>query len=148
MTVYNFRIAIHARPREDLPRETLQLDGHLYSTLQVQPDRHVVPLDVSFEEAERRLAELPRLFIEPDGSFVWVASDGQLPWQVDGCLYDRDHRLLYVEAAGCCPPNQFDQMLGACGWPETPLMVQLARHAVYLDESEARRYMLLTSPAD
>ena len=95
---------------------------------------------VTFEQAEAALAALPRLFIEPDGSFVWVADDAQRLWQVDGNLYDRNGRLLYVEVKGSCPAAAFDRLLRAVGWPDVPLAFQLVREAVYLDEAGFRRY--------
>ena len=93
----------------------------------------------SFEVASQRLGQLERMFCEPDGSFVWVSSQGDPVWQVDGNLYDRDERLLFVDLKGTCPPDQFDRLLSALGWPETKLMFQLTREAVFLDEAEFRR---------
>lgn len=74
---------------------------------------------VTFEEVFATLEAWPRMFIEPDGSFVWVGqetlTDGSLaPWQLDGHLYDRDQRLLYVELQGTCPRAAFEQILAAC----------------------------------
>jgi hypothetical protein len=98
------------------------------------------PLAVSFEGAIAALELLPRLFIEPDGSFVWTgtSADGQ-PWQIDGNLIDRGDVLAYVEAKGRCQPEQFELLLAALGWPQTPLIFQLQRRGVLLDEREFRR---------
>jgi hypothetical protein len=82
------------------------------------------------------------MFCEPDGSFVWVSSQGEPAWQVDGNLYDRNERLLFVDLKGTCPPREFDRLLGALGWPSTALMFQLTREAVFLDEAEFRRHAL------
>ena len=41
--------------------------------------------DCSFEQVTAALEELPRMFLEPDGSFVWVIEDGEsrgVPQQV------------------------------------------------------------------
>jgi hypothetical protein len=83
------------------------------------------------------------MFCEADGSFVWVSPHGQRAWQVDGNLYDLGERLLFVDLKGTCPPHQFDRFLAALGWPDTRLMFQLTREAVFLDESEFRRWALV-----
>lgn len=93
----------------------------------------------SFEDVAGALAGLPRMFVEPDGAFVWVAS-AEPNWQLDGVLYDGAAGLWYVELKGRCPRVQFDELLGALGWPQTPVVFQLVREAVTLDEDEFRRY--------
>jgi hypothetical protein len=55
-------------------------------------------------------------------------------------LFDRDGKLLFVDLKGSCPPEQFDRLLGAFGWPAASLMFQLTRQAVFLDEAEFRRF--------
>jgi hypothetical protein len=92
----------------------------------------------SFEEVVDLLVKLPRMFVEPDGSFVWV-SPHEPAWQVDGVIYDRAGRLWYAEIKGRCPEEQFDQFLSALGWPQTPVVVQLMQEAVQLGEDEFRR---------
>jgi hypothetical protein len=95
-------------------------------------------LTVSFDAALAELAMLPRLFIEPDGSFVWTGeTDGQ-PWQVDGNLIDRGDFLAYVELKGRCPEERFNQLISAFGWPRLPLAFQLPRRGVTLHEAEFR----------
>jgi hypothetical protein len=102
--------------------------------------REGAPLSVSFDAGMAMLAELPRMFIEPDGSFVWTgtAADGQ-PWQVDGNLIDRGDVLAYVEVKGACPEKRLDELLRALGWPGSPLAFQLTRRGVTLDESAFRQ---------
>lgn len=97
-------------------------------------------LNVTFEEALERLANLPRLFIELDGSFVWTGAtaNGQ-PWQVDGNLIDRGDVLAYVELKGCCSEQQFNELLTAFGWPQSPLGFQLVREGLLVDEADFRR---------
>ena len=106
--------------------------------MRVTPEMLQVSLPVSFEQASTDLAALPRMFVEPDGSLVWVAGDGGPQWQVDGVMYDRGGRLLYVELKGQCPKDEFDRLLRAFAWPETPLMFQLVHKAVYLTEADFR----------
>lgn len=97
-------------------------------------------LTVTFELASAQLALLPRLFIEPDGSFVWRGSDTKgEEWQVDGNLIDRGDVLAYIELNGYCPPDRFNELLQAVGWPQQALAFQLPRRGVVLDEAEFRR---------
>ena len=90
-----------------------------------------------------RLAGLERMYCEPDGSFVWVSSQADRLWQVDGNLYDRAERLLFVDVRGTCPAEEFDRLLQCLGWPETAVMFQLVREAVLLGEDEFRRWAAL-----
>ena len=92
----------------------------------------------SFEEVAEALGRLPRLFVEADGSFVWVAS-GEPTWQLDGVLYDGATGLWYMELKGRCPQAQLDELLCTLGWPETPVTFQLVQEAMTLNEDEFRR---------
>ena len=96
-------------------------------------------MPVSFDAALAALEALPRLFIEPDGSFVWAgpAPDGQ-PWQIDGNLIDRGDCLALVELKGSCPSQQLDQLLKALGWPQAGLVFQLTQQGVFVDEAAFR----------
>jgi hypothetical protein len=138
--MYRFQAVIHARPKATASDPPEPVDGHVCQPLRVHPEMLQVPLPVSFEQAAIELAALPRMFVEPDGSLVWVGADGDETWQVDGVLYDRNGRLLYVELKGSCPRNEFDRLLRTFGWPKTPLMFQLVDKAVYLIESDFRRW--------
>jgi hypothetical protein len=83
------------------------------------------------------------MFIEPDGSFVWVSDrDSQTPWQVDGVLYDRNGRLLYVELKGNCPSLAFYEFVATCGTSAAGCVVQLVRHAVIVDAAEFQQKWL------
>jgi hypothetical protein len=98
------------------------------------------PLAVTFDQALTELEQLDRLFIEPDGSFVWAgATDNGDGWQVDGNLIDRGDCLAYVEVKGRCPEAQFDQILTTLGWPDVTLVFELTRQGVVVDEGEFRR---------
>jgi hypothetical protein len=103
-----------------------------------QPSGGALP--VSFDQALAALERLDRLFIEPDGSFVWagMTAEGEA-WQVDGNLIDRGECLAYVELKGVCPVAQFDSLLPALGWPQFGLAFQLQKRGVFLNEAEFRR---------
>ena len=111
MTRYQFWVDIHALPPTPLAHSRLELGGQWFETLLVPEGSASTPLPVSFEEACAGLNRLPQLLIEPDGSFVWSASQGEPAWQIDGVLYDRAGKLIYVELKGACPSAQFDELL-------------------------------------
>ena len=138
--MYRFHIAIHARAKQVVPGSVLTCGVLRCPTLAVEPQLLAEPFAISFEQAAENLHRLPRMFVEPDGSFVWVSDTPEHAWQVDGNLFDRRERLLYVEAKGSCPAPAFDRLLAACGWPETTLIFQLIRQAVFLEEAEFRRF--------
>jgi hypothetical protein len=135
-----FQITIHARPAEAKAAAAVDLGGETYRALGIAPTALGTPFEKSFEATSDALLQLERMFLEPDGSFVWVSAAKETPWQLDGVLYDRNERLLYVDLKGACTAAAFDRLLGALGWPETPVMFQLAREAVFLGEAEFRRY--------
>ncbi len=136
-----FYVTVHARPPAASTGATVELTGKKVNTLRVSPeDLATTTMDCSFETAIARLSKLERMYCEADGSFVWVSSQGEPPWQVDGNLYDRNERLLFVDLKGACPSEHFDRFLTALGWPETKLVFQLTREAVFLDEAEFRRH--------
>jgi hypothetical protein len=69
------------------------------------------PLNSSFEEAEARLRELPRLHFEPDGSFVWVVEPGR--HTVYGMVYDAAGRIQYCDLRGWCDPGAWRVLCAA-----------------------------------
>ena len=58
------------------------------------------PLNSSFEEAAERLQQLPRLYLEPDGSFVVTRDRGTQ--RVTGMIYDAAGKIQYCELQGHC----------------------------------------------
>jgi hypothetical protein len=100
-----------------------------------------VSFPVTFEQVFAALEAWPRMFIEPDGSFVWVGEE-QLPdgnvtaWQLDGHLYDRDERLLYVELQGTCPRASFDRILAACAVQLDEILIEQRRAGTILRGKE------------
>jgi len=146
--MYRFHTTVHARPLTAVAGPTIPLTGCVVATLTAPREALAEPFALSFEEAAERLGRLDRLFIEPDGSFVWASPQAGPPWQVDGNLFDRNGRLLFVDLKGSSPPEDFDRLLAALGWPATPLMFQLVREAVLLDEAEFRRWALEGKTAD
>lgn len=95
----------------------------------------------SFEEAVARLSRLDRMDIEPDGALVWAGVDAAgCRWQVEGTLMDSGAALAYVELKGSCPPEAWEALVGALGWPSQPLVYQLPREGRWLTESQFRAH--------
>lgn len=136
----SFHISVHARPPEATEGPVINLHGRSTPTLLVPQAALATPFPVTFEQAGDSLGKLERLFFEPDGSFVWTSGQGEAHWQVDGNLFDRAGRLLFVDLKGSCPSPHFDRLLSAFGWPTTAVMFQLVREAVFLDEAQFRRH--------
>lgn len=140
MTIYTFQATIHPRPDVVAAGPAWTLGSATFPTLAVIPNQLGRGFERSFEETGEALAQLPRMFFEPDGSFVWVTEENHDRRQVDGVLLDRDGRLMYVDVVGRCAPGELDSLLTTVGWPATRVMFQLRREAIFLDEAEFRRY--------
>lgn len=131
---FQFHISVHARPPDVVAGEPTMIRGISAAPLRLKPESLQRPLPISFEEVSERLERLPRMFLEPDGAFVWVSSSNDEKWQVDGVLYDRDGHLMFVDLKGECPEMAWSELLYAMGSDKTPLMFQLVREALFLDE--------------
>lgn len=119
------------------------LDGVEVSTL-AMPAAELRPLLVTFEEAAAAIERLPRMFFEPDGSFVWVSARDEAAWQLDGQLQDQGERLDHVELKGTCSAAALAQLLAALRSDGETFVFQLLRAAVIIDEAAAEQ---LLSPA-
>lgn len=138
--LYAFEVTLHGRPA-DAHRAGTHVDAWgEWPVLDVPHEALAAPLATGFDDALGRLATLERMYVEPDGAFVWTSPAGGPWWQVDGNAFDREGRLLLVDLRGSCPAREFDRLLGACGWPVQPVMLQLVRPAVFLDEETFRRH--------
>jgi hypothetical protein len=139
--LYTFYVTVHALPPAAGSGDEIELAGRKLRTLRVVPEAlATTTINCPFETALARLAALPRLYTEADGTFVWGSAQGEPAWQIDGKLFERNGQLLFVDLKGTCPGAKFDRLLSAFGWPHTKLMFQLTREAVFLDEAEFRRF--------
>lgn len=145
--LYAFDVSVHAFPAEARPAGRHVDDRGDWPTLHVPPAALTVPLAAGFDAALDRLAALERMYVEPDGSFVWTSPREGLWWQVDGNAAEREGRVLLVDLRGSCPPAEFDRLLAALGWPADPLVFQLVRPAVFIDEATFRRHALARGTA-
>ncbi|MFM8735757.1 MAG: hypothetical protein ACKOC8_11245 [Pirellulales bacterium] len=140
-TIYAFDATLHPQPADADAGEAFTDAWGTWSTLRVPRESLATPLAVGFDAALDRLGALPRLYVEPDGSFVWTSPhDSDVWWQVDGNAFDRAGRVQLVDMKGSCPPREFDLLLEAFGWPGQPVMLQLVRSGVFLDEATFRRH--------
>ena len=130
--MYAFECSLHARPSNDSQEaETPLVDQWgQWSTLLVSQDQLSKPLPTEFDDAINKLGALPRLFAEPDGSFVWTSPHENIRWQVNGNLYEKNDNILFVELKGCCPQVEFDQLLACFLADENVCVIQLTRAAV------------------
>jgi len=138
-TCFQFHVSVHAQLLDASAGEGTIIRGVAAHPLKLSSPSLPIPLGISFEEASERLEQLPRMFLEPDGSFVWVSSSQDDQWQVDGVLYDRDGHLMFVDLKGTCPELVWNELLLAIGSDRTPLMFQLVREALFLDDTEFRK---------
>lgn len=139
--IYAFDATLHPQPADVQPGGDVVDGWGTWPTLLAPRESLASPMAVVFDEALARLGALSRLYAEPDGSFVWTSShDARDWWQVDGNAFERDGRVLLVDVKGSCPPQEFDLLLGAFGWPSQRLMMQLVRSGVFLDEATFRRH--------
>jgi hypothetical protein len=141
--LYAFDITLHGRGpgAADLPPAESYADARgTWPTLAVPHELLAAPMAIGFDEAFDRLARLERMYAEPDGSFVWTSPREGLWWQVDGNACEKEGRVLLVDLKGSCPAAEFDRLLGAFGWPQQAVMMQVVRSAVFLDEPTFRRH--------
>jgi hypothetical protein len=141
--MYSFNTTIHARPAAARPGPVVTLRGLQLATLAVAPAEVAGGFARTLEDVLEALGRLDRMFVEPDGSFVWVSPAGRPAWQLDGVVLDREGRVLYVDLLGTCPPEGLDEMLSSldgAGKSAVRAVFQLRHEALFLDEPEFRRY--------
>ena len=132
--MYAFECSLHALPDSHAPEleKPLTDSWGQWPTILIAQDQLIVPLPIGFDDVLNQLNTLPRLYAEPDGSFVWTSPHENIRWQVNGNLYEKNDRVLFVELKGSCPALEFDQLL-ACFLPdEKACVVQLTRPAVFV----------------
>ena len=135
-----FHLVIHPRPTSAEEQAGVQLGIRRVATLSIAPGQLTDRFELSFEEVAQRLTELPRMFLEPDGSFVWVIDDFDRQYQLDGSLYDDGVRMLHVELKGTFDSTALDTFLSRLGWPTQSVIFQLVQQGIYLSEGEFRRF--------
>lgn len=137
---YAFDISLHPLPRgaEAGPRH--EDDWGAWMTLVAPREVLHEPFATPYDEALERFAALERMVVEPDGALLCTAGVAEGAWQIDGTAWELGGRLLRVDLRGTCPVAMFDGLLGACGWPDQRMLVQLVRPAVFLAEATFRSH--------
>ncbi|MFO0944022.1 MAG: hypothetical protein U0930_25070 [Pirellulales bacterium] len=140
-----FNIYLYALPDQPLkPQGQLATSGRTLQTWQVDNiDRHMMP--VSFEQVEQCMSNLPRMFFELDGSFVWRGSSPDSAdsstngstnnWQIDGMVYDVAGQVARIELKGHCPIEVFVQLL-SCIQPADKLLAYSLDHGCFFRVGE------------
>lgn len=131
LTIHRARVAPPAGP-------LVSIDGRDVPTLLLSPT-DLAPLSVSFESAAAALETIPRLYFEPDGSFVWVGDQegDRTAWQLDGQLHDRGETLDYVELKGSCSRSSLRSLWDHLRPGDEVLVFHLVRPGVFVDEATA-----------
>src|SRR5690606_10096817 len=119
-----------------------QVQGIELPTLALDAAALHEPLALTFDEAYAALERLPRMYLEPDGSLLWVGESAGRRWQLDGQLQDRGDRLDYIELKGTCSDEAFDAFLTALGWPAQQVVFHLVAEGVFLAEPAARKLLV------
>ena len=135
-----FHIGLHRITAAVATGPQATIAGREFSTLTVPQPTPQEALGVGFDDAVARLARHDGLFIELDGSFVWVGRTDGFTWQLDGILYDRNEEIVYVELKGECPECAFEELCRTLGLSPGQTMVQLMQQAVFMDWAEFRRF--------
>ena len=132
--MYAFECSLHALPDSEVLASgaTLTDSCGQWPTLLIAQDQLITPLPIVFDDVLNQLNTLPRLYAEPDGSFVWTSPQENIRWQVNGNLYERNDCVLFVELKGSCPASEFDQLLACFLQDEKACVVQLTRPAVFV----------------
>ncbi|MCP4194582.1 MAG: hypothetical protein GY768_28575 [Planctomycetaceae bacterium] len=133
-------VIVQAAPQDDLIHQTVALQGVVRQIIDLPSTKVVPPLPRSFEEVLSCLESFARMFIEPDGSFVWVGGESETNWQLDGQLNDGSTGLNSVEIKGTVSTQAWNQLLQAVGWPDAQLLMQLPREGIFMTEMEFRRF--------
>jgi hypothetical protein len=141
--LYAFEIVLHGLPGPAPAAVAAPgfSDAHgTWPTMPLTRETVTEPMALGFDAALGRLDALPRMFVEPDGAFVWTSPREGSRWQVDGNAFERSGRVLLVDLKGSCPAAEFDALLACFGWPEQPIAVQVVRAGVFLDLDTFRRH--------
>ena len=136
--MHSFHIFVHVAPGSEHERQIILRDES-WTVLDLSVDELGSSFARSFEEALSGIERLPRMFIEPDGSFVCVNPSPE-KWQIDGQLNDGPTGLNSVEIKGTIAANAWESFLKCLGWPRESVVVQLVREGLFMSESEFRRY--------
>ncbi len=129
---------IIVRPSEGrLPASKIDIRGAEVLTYRLDSDSGAAGFSVSYEELSQKLSQIERLFIEPDGSFVWVSPDNT-EQKLNGQITDDGKHVMFLELRGNCPFHSMEPVLAGLGWPTCRLLFQQLPEANLFDEEGIR----------
>jgi hypothetical protein len=137
--MYHFEVHVQPRPPVTIGGTPYRTAGSNWPTLVFESPTIRGSGGPTFDGALAALARLPRMYVEPDGSFLWQGKEGELRWQVDGNLYDQGESLAYVSLKGECPVIEFEELIQCFRWPAVELVFQFVRLGVIVDEATFRK---------
>ncbi|QDU26076.1 hypothetical protein ETAA8_11490 [Anatilimnocola aggregata] len=130
MTPIACEVSVHAQPVDATPSAN--------GTLLLPGDWAQAPWGRTFDDALAALGDMPRLYTELDGSFVWTSPPEVERWQLFGCLYDRGRELAYVDLYGTCDRQALARLLD-CLRGSAPLMIQQRAAGLFYAEDSFGR---------
>lgn len=134
-----FHVVILPMPPGRGPFDSVEAHGQLHGDIRIDTTAGA-RFPCTFEEVATRFAELPRMFLEADGAFVWVIERNGVRHQLDGTLTDDGTFLVGVELKGTCDGEALDLLLTALSWPEQQLLFQSVVDGFFLTEAGFRRF--------
>lgn len=131
----SLHVIAHARPALVSAGGSFTIGQQAFRAVSFDGAIELPAFAITFDHAIACLEELPRMFVEPDGSFVWVSSDEPTPWQLDGQLHDGQLGLMHVELKGAAPTDRWRELLSCFGWPNQSFVFQCVREGVFVDDA-------------
>ena len=127
-----FHVTLHLLPDGTWQSGLWDATGEPWKTVLIGAESLQSSFPISFEDAAAALSAEPRMYFEPDGSFVWVSPvNTAAGWQLDGMLYDRAGKLLYVELKGSVSRAAFSRLSQAIA-PDSEMVVRVVQQGVML----------------
>jgi len=109
----------------------------VWSVAPDSPSLETQSFKLTYEAFAETLSQVPRLFLEPDGSFVWVSNEDP-SHRISGQITDDGSRVLYLELRGRCCWEELAVVVKILGWPEVRLAFQLLPEAMLVKEIQFR----------
>lgn len=128
---------LRAKPEATSIGNAWQTTNGKLPTLSV--DSLETPFPTTFEAAAERMQQLPRMFFELDGSFLFTGWQDETFWRLEGNLYDRRDALLYVELRIDSPRAPFEQLVEVIA-PGSARMYELPGEGVLVSEETLLKY--------
>jgi hypothetical protein len=109
-----------------IPRHQFTWHEFTLTGLTLDSQYSSAPFLVDFESTIQTWELWPRMYVEPDGSFVWVGESSAGSWQIDGNLYDRNDKLWYIELQGTITAKDWSALLDSLQLKATEAVLSFA----------------------